>query len=122
MMHIQSLQWIYDLHATNSAGAWEYLRFAFSLPGNLFIELLGLSPVLASLLGISASPETGYASLNGLTAKVVSCAVWLFILIQLLNINAKPKRSTIYLDEDSKTQPLLLPMPKDYPVLRRPSH
>ena len=120
-MHIQSLQWFYDLQASSSVGIWDYLRLAFTLPGNLFVELIGAFPSLASLLGIAASPETGYGSLNGLIAKVVSCAVWLFLFIQLLNLSARPKRHPVYLDEDSKTQPLMLPMPKDYPVLRRPT-
>lgn len=121
-MHMQSLQWFYDLQASSPAGMWEYLRFAFSLPGNLFVELIGLFPTLANLLGIAASPETGYASFNGVISKIVSCAVWLFFLIQILNLTSRPKRPRVYLDEDSKTQPLMLPMPKDYPVLRRHSH
>lgn len=121
-MHMQSLQWLFELQASDSASFWQYFRFIFSLPGNLFVELIGLSPTLASFLNIAASPETGYGSLNGLVSKVVSCAVWLFFLIQLLNFSSKPKRPRVYLDEDSRTQPLLLPMPKDYPILRKPSH
>ena len=120
-MHIQSLQWLYELQASDSASFLQYVRFIFSLPGNLFVEFIGLFPTLASFLGIAASPETGYDSLNGLLAKVVSCAVWLFLFIQLLNFSSKPKRPR-YLDEDSKTQPLLLPMPKDYPTFRKHSH
>ncbi len=121
MMHLQSLQWLLDLQASNSAGFLDYFRFAFTLPGNLFVELIGVFPALASFLGIAASPETGYSSLNGLLAKIISCAFWLFLFIQALNLSNKPKDSKVYLDEDSKTQPLLLPLPKDYPILRKHS-
>lgn len=119
MMHIQSLQWLFELQASNSAGFLDYLRFAFNLPGNLVVELIGLSPTLSSFLGIAASPETGYSSLNGLLTKILSCAFWLFLFIQALNFSSQPKDSSVYLDEDSKTQPLLLPLPKDYPMRSR---
>lgn len=122
-MHLQSLQWIYDLHASGSIGGWELwqaLKGLFNLPGNIVIELLGSYTVIAQTLGIAASEQTGYASLNGLIAKIISCAAWLFVFIQVVNIGTKPKRRQAYLDEDSKTQPLLLPRPKDYPVLKHP--
>ncbi|WP_300648243.1 hypothetical protein [Paenalcaligenes sp.] len=120
-MHIQSFQWVIDQNADGRISyweTWETVRWAFHLPGNLFIELLGQFPTLANLLHISASSATGYASLNSLLSKALSLFVWLTLMVWLLNRSSRPKRQKHYLDENSGTQPLLLPMPKDYPVLR----
>lgn len=115
-MHIQSLQWVIDLTGDGYLGLgeiWETLRWAFRLPGSLVVEFIGHYPAIAEPLGINASPETGYASLNGLLAKAISLLFWVPLFITTLHIGSKPKRRHSYADEHPTTQPLLLPMPKD---------
>ena len=116
-MHFQSLQWVIDLNADGHISMWELwetLRWVFRMPGSLGVELIGQYPALAQILGIHASAATGYASLSGLLAKVLSFLFWLPLLVWALSFSVKPKRRQSYLDENSNTQPLLLPMPKGY--------
>lgn len=116
-MHFQSLQWVIDLNADGHVSMWELwetLRWVFRIPGSLVVEFIGQFPALAQILGIQASAATGYASLTGLLAKVLSFFFWLPLLVWALSFSTKPKRRHSYLDENSNTQPLLLPMPKGY--------
>lgn len=123
-MHFQTFQWAIDLNADGQISLWEIwetMRWIFRLPDSLVVELIGQSPVIAYTLGIKASAATGYASLDGLFAKILSLFFWLPLLMWVLSRGSKPKRRHHYLDENSNTQPLLLPKPKDYPhTLGRP--
>lgn len=123
-MHIQTFQWVVDINADGHFSAWEIwetIRWIFRMPGSLIVELIGQSPFLSQALGIKASVATGYASLDGLFAKVLSLFFWLPLLMWILSRGSKPKRRHHYLDENSNTQPLLLPKPKNYPhTLGRP--
>lgn len=121
-MHIQSLQWFVDLNADGGITLgmlWEALRGIFRLPGALVVELIGHYPIIAKPLGIAASPETGYASLTGLLAKVISFLFWIPLLISLLNISSRTKPRHSFADEHPTTQPLLLPRPKNYQPFTR---
>lgn len=120
-MHIQTFQWVIDLNADGQVSLWEIwetMRWIFRIPGSLAVEFLGQFPAVAQMLHIEASAATGYGSLDGLLSKVISSLFWVSLLMWLLSLGSKPKPRHNYLDENSSTQPLLLPMPKDYPVLR----
>lgn len=117
-MHIQSFQWAIDLNADGHISLWEMwetMRWFFRIPGSLVIELVGQFPTLAQVFGVKASIATGYASLDGFYPKVISLFFWLPLLIWVLSLGSKAKPRHSYLDENPNTQPLLLPMPKDYP-------
>lgn len=119
-MQFQTFQWVLDINADGHLSAWEVwetIRWIFRMPGSLMVELIDQSSFLSQFLNIKASASTGYASLDGLFAKVLSLFFWLPILMSLLSIGSKPKRKRrpSYLDENSNTQPLLLPKPKNYP-------
>lgn len=120
-MHIQTFQWAIDLNGDGQFSLWEIwetLRWVFRMPGSLVIELLGQSPFVAHILNIKASAASGYSSLDGLLSKAISFLFWLPLLMGILSAGSKPKRRHSYLDENPSTQPLLLPMPKDYPISR----
>lgn len=120
-MQFQTFQWVMDINADGHLSSWELwetIRWIFRMPGSLVIELLGQFPLIAKPLGIAASAATGYGSLDGLLAKLFSFLFWVPLLIALLSLSSKPKRRQYYLDENPTTQPLMLPMPKDHPVLR----
>ncbi len=116
-MHFQTFQWAVDLNADGSVSLWEVwetLRWIFRIPGSLVVEFMGQFPALAQALGLKASAATGYASLDGLIAKVISLFFWLPLLVWALGLGSKPKNRQNFSDENSNTQPLLLPMPKGY--------
>ncbi len=120
-MHFQTFQWAIDLNSDGHISLWEIwetVRWVFRIPGSLVIELLGQFPALAQLLNINASATTGYASLDSLFTKVLSLFFWVPLVMWGLSAGIKPKRRHAYLDENSQTQPLMLPMPKDYLTFR----
>ena len=87
-MQFQTLQWVMDVNGDGSLSVWELwetARWVFRIPGNLIIEFVGQFPALAALLNVSASPETGYASLNGIAAKALTLLVWVPLLLWVLN-------------------------------------
>jgi len=116
-MEFQTFNWVMDIDGNGTLSLWEIwetIRWVFRVPGSLIVEFIGQFPALAHLLGISASPETGYASLDSLYSKVISIFVWLPLLFWVLGLGSKtPRRQAV-----QKTEPLALPMPEDYPVLR----
>lgn len=91
-MWIESFNLVVD---TNNNGAisltetWQAIGWLYRLPGNLVIELIGAVPPVANLLHIRASTETGYSSLNGGLAVVVSLLVWLLIIIELAGLRER---------------------------------
>lgn len=123
-MHIQSLQWFTDLNTDGGITLgvlWEVIRGIFRLPGSVVVELIGHYPFIAKPLGIAASPETGYASLNGLLAKAISLAFWIPLLMSSLSFSSRTKQRLDFADEHPAMQPLLLPRPKNYQPFTRHS-
>ena len=119
-MEFQTFNWVMDIDGNGTLSLWEVwetIRWAFIIPGSLVVEFLGQFPALAQLLNISASPETGYASLDGLYAKIISICFWLPILFGVLSWGSRTKRHK----KLTHTEPLLLPMPDDYPAIE-PQH
>jgi len=118
-MQFQTFNWVMDIDGNGTLSLWEIwetIRWAFMIPGSLVVEFIGQFPALAQLLNISASPETGYASLDGLYAKVLSMFFWLPLLFWVLSIGSnRPSKK----QHKKAAQPLALPMPDDYPVLRQ---
>ena len=120
-MQFQTLQWVMDINADGSLSLWEIwetIRWVFRMPGSLVVEAIGQFPALAALLNISASPETGYASLNGLLAKGLSLLFWLPVLFWVLNLGSGPAKEKAP-KAKSKETPLLLGLSDDYPVKHR---
>ena len=121
-MHIQTFQWAIDLNADGHISLWEIwetLRWVFRIPRSLAVEVLGQFPAIAQTLHIQASADVGYGSLDGLLSKVISALFWVPLLMGVLSLGNKSSSRPNHLDENTNTQPLLLPMPKDYPVLRK---
>src|SRR5690625_1140484 len=119
-MQFQTFQWVMDIDGNGTLSSWEIwetIRWAFRVPGSLVVELIGQYPALAQLLGISASPETGYASLDGFYAKVLSILFWLPLLFWILSVGGGKSKSNR--KAKAKQKPLALPMPDDCPVLRQ---
>lgn len=122
-MQFQTFQWVMDINADGHVSLWEIwetIRWIFRIPGSLAVEFLGQFPSIAKLLNLQTTAATGYASLTGLLAKTLSLLFWLPLFVGLLTLSSPPKRRHNYLDENSKTQPLLLPIPKDYSIFRSP--
>lgn len=91
-MWIESFNLVLDTNhdgAITLAEAWHIFSWLYLLPGNLAIELLGNIPPIANLLHIQASAATGYGSLNGGLATVVSLLAWLLLVIQLAGLREK---------------------------------
>lgn len=91
-MWIESFNLVVDTNhdgAITLAEAWHIFGWLYQLPGNLVIELVGAVPPVANLLHIQASAATGYGSLHGGLATVVSLLVWLLLLIQLAGLREK---------------------------------
>lgn len=91
-MWIESFNLVLDANhdgAISLAEAWHVFGWLYQLPGNLVIEVLGAIPPVANLLQIQASAETGYGSLNGGLATVISLLIWLLVVIQLAGLREK---------------------------------
>lgn len=112
-MYIRTLQWSMDINGDGKLSMWEIwetLRWAFQIPGNLILEAVGQFPALASLLHIQASASTGYASLNSVPAKALTLLFWIGLFLWVVS---RGNKSTA----KAKHTTLLLPLPKDYPVI-----
>ncbi|WP_397474261.1 hypothetical protein [Pusillimonas sp.] len=93
-MWIESFNLVLDANndgAISPAEAWHVFKWLYQLPGNLVIELLGNIPPVAHLLHISASADTGYGSLGGGLATVLSLLIWLLVLIQCSSLRERWK-------------------------------
>src|SRR5690606_29901442 len=92
VMWIESFNLVLDTNhdgAVSLAEAWHIFGWLYQLPGNLVIEALASIPPIADLLQLRASAETGYGSLNGGLATVISLLIWLLVLIQLAGLREK---------------------------------
>jgi len=119
-MQFQTFQWVMDIDGNGTLSLWEIwetIRWIFRIPGSFVVELIGQVPALAQLLNISASPETGYASLDSLYAKIISIFFWLPLLFWILSYGSNRPRKTAKKRQPKPT--LLLPMPDDYPAIRQ---
>jgi hypothetical protein len=88
-MNIHSLMFTLDANHDGHYSLWEFwdvCRAIYWLPGNLVVEGLGHIPWLASMLNIHASQATGYGSLNGTLAVVLSLAFWVSVLFTVLTV------------------------------------
>lgn len=101
-MHIETLNFSMDINGDGVYSRWEIWQsvvWLYRLPGNLVMEGLGNIPGSAELLGIHASPATGYASLNGPVAVALSLVFWLALVIGLVSLTSvgtrTPKRREI---------------------------
>ena len=91
-MWIESFNLVLDTNhdgAVSLAEAWHIFGWLYQLPGNLVIEALASIPPIADLLQLRASAATGYGSLNGGLATVISLLIWLLLLIQLAGLREK---------------------------------
>lgn len=98
-MWIESFNLVLDTNSDGTitlAEAWYIFTWLYQLPGNLVIELLGNIPPIAHLLHISASAQTGYSSLNGGLATVVSLLIWLLVVIELANVRERWKTRRLH--------------------------
>ncbi|MCQ9616958.1 hypothetical protein L1889_09815 [Paenalcaligenes niemegkensis] len=119
-MQFQTLQWVIDINGDGTFSLWELwetARWAFRIPGSLVVEFIGQFPALASILNISASPQTGYASLSGLIAKTLSLLFWVPLLLWTLGRGAPAADKTGPSAETS--DPLLITLSDDYPIKYR---
>jgi len=122
-MQFQTFQWVMDIDGNGTLSLWEIwetVRWVFRIPGSLVVELIGQFPALAQILNISASPETGYASLDGLYAKVISFCFWLPLLFWVLGLGSNP--TTKRRKRLTYNEPLLLPMPEGGDPTLNPQH
>ena len=93
-MHIQTFQWVIDANGDGSislSDIIETLRWIYRIPGSLVVEALGNTPVVSDMLRIQASQETGYASLNGGLASILSLLFWAVLILWLLYTSSAPK-------------------------------
>lgn len=107
-MWIESFNLVLDTNndgTVSLAEAWHIFTWLYQLPGNLVIELLGNIPPVAHLLHISATAETGYSSLGGGMATIVSLLIWLLVLIELSNLRERwsTRRSGMSAREPAKS-------------------
>lgn len=101
-MTVQSLNIVFDINHDGHYSAWEIsevLKDLYHIPGNLLVEALGHIPFIAEPLGIHASQATGYSSLNGTLAVLVSLVFWMLVLFTALS-KASP---TVSVDDDAET-------------------
>lgn len=87
-MAIQTLNFTVDLNNDGAYSLWELWLVAkelYRVPGNLAVEGLGNIPVVAEWLNIRASEATGYASLNGTLAVLISLLFWTALLFTALS-------------------------------------
>lgn len=96
-MAIQTLNLTVDLNHDGAYSTWELWLVAkelYRIPGNLVVEGLGNIPFMAQWLDIRASEATGYASLNGTLAVLISLLFWtvlLFTALSYLSPDADPE-------------------------------
>ncbi|NYT85430.1 hypothetical protein [Pollutimonas harenae] len=99
-MNIQSFVWTIDLNGNGAYSAWELweaAKWVYRIPGNLLLEGLGHVPYLSSLLHIHASEATGYASLNGGMASLLSLVIWVAAIFSVLTLSSP----TVYEDDST---------------------
>ena len=106
-MAVQTLNFTVDLNNDGAYSLWELWQVTkelYRVPGNLAVEGLGHIPFIAQWLDIRASEATGYASLNGTLAVLISLLFWtalLFAAPSYLSPDASPEADSRYENNDS---------------------
>lgn len=102
-MNIQALNFSMDVNGDGTISRWELWEtviWIYRLPGNLVVEGVGHIPFVSDLLGIHASQDAGYASLDGSLAVALSLLFWLavvFLLVSLTSGDAPERKPEVRL-------------------------
>lgn len=117
-MTIRSLAFTLDINGDGTLSPWEYLealKWLYQLPGRLVIEGLGNIPIVASTLNIQASQATGYSSLYGVAATLISLICWMALFCSIASLTSRERGGAMI----GKKKPLALPAPPGMGIKHR---
>jgi hypothetical protein len=121
-MTIKSLAFTLDINGDGVLRPWEYLealKWLYQLPGRLVIEGLGNIPIVASTLNIQASQATGYSSLYGIAATLISLVCWMALFCTVASLTSRERDNAV---ASKQMKPLSLPAPPGMGIKRRHTH